>query len=293
MAEPSLPMLLGTVLIVLLLIPRTRNALLVLLFSYKLVWKYLNLRPSNDRPWVNDNKETAKAEIENTNVVLHNVRDFSWTTTREYEENWVSKSFDTTRVKDIWFVLEYFDPKRKGLAHTILSFEFEDGTFLSCSIEARREKGERYHPLTGMFRKFELIYVWGTERDLIGVRARCRPKSTTHLFKAKLLREESKKLLLESYLHRTNQLAFHPEWYNSISNTCTTNIARHVNEVYPGRIPKSFAILLPGLSPGLLERNQLVELGENTMEQMLVLSIIDKKAMAWNEVDDFSQVIRM
>ncbi|MEK9699435.1 MAG: DUF4105 domain-containing protein, partial [Candidatus Poseidoniales archaeon] len=144
-----------------------------------------------------------------------------------------------------------------------------------------------------MFRQFELIYVWGTERDLIGVRARCRPKSVTHLFRAKLFREESKQLLLESYLNRTNQLAAHPEWYNSITNTCTTNIAKHVNEVYPGRIPKSFAILLPGLSPGLLERNQLVELDGYTMEEMLARSIIDEKAMLWDGVDDFSQVIRM
>ncbi len=292
MVEPSMPMLLGALFVVLLLIPKTRNALIFVLFSYKLVWKYLNLRPSNDRPWVNDNKETAIAEIENTNVTLQNVRDFSWTTTREYEEHWVSKSFDTKEVKDIWFVLEYFDPKRKGLAHTILSFEFEDGSFLACSIEARREEGERYHPVNGMFRQFELIYVWGTERDLIGVRARCRPRSTTHLFRAKLFREESKQLLLESYLNRTNQLAINPEWYNSITNTCTTNIARHVNEVYPGRIPKSFAILLPGLSPGLLERNQLVELDGRTMEEMLALSIIDEKAMVWDQVADFSQVIR-
>ncbi len=293
MVEPSMPLLLSAILFVLLLIPRTRNALIVVLFSYKLLWKYLNLRPSNDRPWVNDNKETAIAEIENTKVMLKNVRDFSWTTTREYQEHWVSMNFDTREVKDIWFILEYFDPKRKGLAHTILSFEFEDGSFISCSIEARREVGERYHPVTGIFRQFELIYVWGTERDLIGVRARCRPKSVTHLFRAKLFREESKQLLLESYLNRTNQLAAHPEWYNSITNTCTTNIAKHVNEVYPGRIPKSFAILLPGLSPGLLERNQLVELDGYTMEEMLTRSIIGEKAMLWDGVDDFSQVIRM
>jgi len=292
MVELSMPLLFSVVFIVLLLIPRVRNALFFVLFSYKLIWKYLHLRPSNDRPWVNDNKEIAFAEIEDTNVNLQNVRDFSWTTTREYEEHWVSMDFDTRNVKDIWFVLEYFDPERKGLAHTILSFEFEDGSFLSCSIEARREEGERYHPVTGMFRQFELIYVWGTERDLIGVRTRCRPKSTTHLFRAKLFREESKQLLLQSYLNRTNQLAAHPEWYNSISNTCTTNIAKHVNEVYPGRIPKSFAILLPGLSPSLLDRNQLVELDGHTMQEMLELSIIDEKAMAWDGVDDFSQVIR-
>jgi hypothetical protein len=280
------------ILAVLLLIKPTRHWILVVLFSYKVIWKYLNLRPSNERPWVNDNKETASATFDGTKVKLRNVRDFAWTTTREFEERWVTMEFDTTDVKDIWFVLEYFDPTRKQLAHTILSFEFEDGRFLSCSIEARREEGERYHPITGMFRQFELIYVWGTEADLIGVRTRCRKKSKTHLFRAKLLREDSKQALLESYLKRTNKLSQKPEWYNSISNTCTTNIARHVNDVYPGRIPKSFAVLLPGLSPKLLEKNQLVELNGLTMDELLIASLIDEKAQEWDEISNFSAYIR-
>jgi hypothetical protein len=280
------------VLSVLLIVKPTRRWLLVILFSYKVIWKYLNLRPSNERPWVNDNKEIANATFDGTKVELRNVRDFSWTTTKEFKERWTTMEFDTKEVKDIWFLLEYFDPTRKQLAHTILSFEFEDGRFLSCSIEARREEGERYHPITGMFRQFELIYVWGTEQDLIGVRTRCRKKSKSHLFRAKLLREESKQALIESYLHRTNKLSAAPEWYNSISNTCTTNIARHVNDVYPGRIPKSFAILLPGLSPKLLEKNQLVELNGLTMDELLNASLIDQKAQQWDGTSNFSAHIR-
>ena len=292
MFEPFQIGLAFIVLSVLLIVKPTRRWLLVILFSYKVIWKYLNLRPSNERPWVNDNKEIANATFDGTKVELRNVRDFSWTTTKEFKERWTTMEFDTKEVKDIWFLLEYFDPTRKQLAHTILSFEFEDGRFLSCSIEARREEGERYHPITGMFRQFELIYVWGTEQDLIGVRTRCRKKSKSHLFRAKLLREESKQALIESYLHRTNKLSAAPEWYNSISNTCTTNIARHVNDVYPGRIPKSFAILLPGLSPKLLEKNQLVELNGLTMDELLNASLIDQKAQQWDGTSNFSAQIR-
>ena len=292
MFEPFQIGLAFIVLLVLLIVKPTRRWLLVILFSYKVIWKYLNLRPSNERPWVNDNKEIANATFDGTKVELRNVRDFSWTTTKEFKERWTTMEFDTKEVKDIWFLLEYFDPTRKQLAHTILSFEFEDGRFLSCSIEARREEGERYHPITGMFRQFELIYVWGTEQDLIGVRTRCRKKSKSHLFRAKLLREESKQALIESYLHRTNKLSAAPEWYNSISNTCTTNIARHVNDVYPGRIPKSFAILLPGLSPKLLEKNQLVELNGLTMDELLNASLIDQKAQQWDGTSNFSAQIR-
>ena len=177
------------------------------------------------------------------------------------------------------------------MAHTIMSFEMRDGTRLACSIEVRREKGESYHPIKGLFRQYELIYVWATERDVIGVRTRCRKKSVTHLFEAVVLGPGNERRMLESYLNRTNKLKQSPEWYNTITNTCTTNIVRHVNEVYPGRVPRAVAVLLPGLSPNLLQRNNLVKI-EGTIEETLRNSIIDEKAKSWDGVVDFGDWIR-
>ena len=92
--------------------------------------------------------------------------------------------------------------------------------------------------------------------------------------------------MLESYLRRTNKLSESPEWYNTITNTCTTNIVRHVNEVYPGRVPRAVAILLPGLSPKLLQRNNLVKM-TGSIEETMERSIIDERAKAWDEGADF------
>ena len=142
-----------------------------------------------------------------------------------------------------------------------------------------------------MFRKYELIYVWGTERDIIGVRTRCRKNSVTHLFKAIVLGEGNERRMLESYLSRTNNLAENPEWYNTITNTCTTNIVRHVNEVYPGRVPRAISILMPGLSPKLLERANLIEM-KGTIEQTLAASVIDSKAKISKNVKISSVAMR-
>ena len=71
--------------------------------------------------------------------------------------------------------------------------------------------------------------------------------------------------------------------YNTITNTCTTNIVRHVNEVYPGRVPRALAILLPGLSPKILQRNNLVRMN-GTIEETLQRSIIDERAKSWMEI---------
>ncbi len=264
---------------------------LITIYFVVLIIRFINLKPSNERLWVDDNKELASVLFEGKEVIINNLRDFNWRTTRDYDVKWITKKFELESVVKIWFILEYFDPKKKQMAHTIMSFEFDDGSRITCSIEVRREIGERYHPIKGLFRKYELIYIWSTERDSIGVRTRCRKNSTTHLFEAVVLGKGNEKKLLKSYLNRTNDLYNKPEWYNTITNTCTTNIVKHVNEVYPKRVPKALAILLPGLSPKLLHKNNLVKI-ENNLEETLEKSIIDYRAKKWDGKVDFGDQIR-
>ena len=272
----------------------TGAGLILILVVMALSWaffRHLGLRPSNDRSWVNDNERLTTAEFDGDEVTIRNVRDFEWRSNRDFDKRWVDMKINLSDVSKIWFVLEYFDPSRRQMAHTIMSFEMRDGTRIACSIEVRRERGERYHPVKGLFRQYELIYVWATERDVIGVRTRCRKRSVTHLFEAVVLGPGNERRMLESYLKRTNKLSQSPEWYNTITNTCTTNIVRHVNEVYPGRVPRAVAVLLPGLSPKLLQRNNLVKI-EGTIEETLRNSIIDERAKSWDGVTDFGDWIR-
>ena len=266
-------------------------SILALIILIWIIMRHISLRPSNERSWVNDNKKMATAQFQGNKVTIRNIRDFEWRSTRDYDERWIDMDISLDKVSKIWFILEYFDPSRRQMAHTILSFEMEDGRRLACSIEVRREKGERYHPIKGMFRQYELIYVWATERDVIGVRTRCRKKSVTHLFEAVVLGPGNEGRMLESYLRRTNKLSMEPEWYNTITNTCTSNIVQHVNEVYPGRVPKALSVLLPGLSPRLLQRRNLVKMS-GSIEETLERSIIDEKAKNWDNKSDFGDWIR-
>tara|TARA_Y100000287_G_scaffold180783_1_gene176067 strand:- start:129 stop:986 length:858 start_codon:yes stop_codon:yes gene_type:complete len=253
--------------------------------------RHFAMSPSNDRSWVNDNQRLANIEIIGDKAHIKNVRDFNWRSTKDFDEHWVDMSVDLDKVSKIWFVLEYFSPERKEMAHTILSYEFEDGTRLACSIEVRKREGVRYHPLKGVFRTYELIYVWGTERDVIGVRSRCRKKSKTHLFEGVVLGPGNERRMLESYIRRTNKLANEPEWYNTITNTCTTNIVNHVNEVYPGRVPWAIGIMMPGLSPKMLLRNNLVK-ASGSVDETMESSLIDSISEKWDHSSDFGDWIR-
>ena len=270
------------------------GATLAVLFVLRLmiaVRRFKLEQPMNERNWVNDNAQLTRVTIEGDTAHLVNVRDFHWRTTTEYDERWVDRTVRIDQVSKIWLILEYFEPDKPQIAHTFLSFEFEDGQRLACSIEVRREQGERFHPLKGLGRNFELMYVWATEADAIGVRARCRTRSITHLLEGNVLREESKPALFRSYINRTNALAEKPEWYNTITNTCTTNLVQHINDIYPGRVPMGLAWLLPGLSPEMMEREKLIHIEEDlatTMER----SRIDERALAWDGEGDFGDWVR-
>src|SRR5262249_1789443 len=80
--------------------------------------------------------------------------------------------------------------------------------------------------------QFELIYVVGDERDIVGVRTNYR-KEDVYLYHILTSPENARRLFLV-YLDRINKLADHPEFYHLLSNSCTINIVRYANAA--GRI---------------------------------------------------------
>ena len=130
------------------------------------------LQPSLDLEWAADCRHLTTASIDGNDITFHMVRNFTWRTARDRDEDWVENvAVKLDELKDVWFVVDHFH-SLKGLAHTYLTFEFEDGTCLSFSFESRREKGERYHPWDGLWRAYELYLLVGFERDVTGLRTR-------------------------------------------------------------------------------------------------------------------------
>src|SRR5262249_33599110 len=118
--------------------------------------------------------------------------------------------------------------KMGPVAHTFVSFDFDDGTAPVCvSIEARPEVGERFNPLASMFKQFELIYVVGDERDIVRVRTDHRGEEG-FLYRIRAMPEQARRLF-RIYLDRVNELADRPEWYHLLKNNCTLNIVRNAS----------------------------------------------------------------
>jgi hypothetical protein len=211
-----------------------------LLFLGVLFW-WLLIEPSNDRDWEPSVARPAVAAIEGDRVTISNVRNFDYRTEQDYTERWEERTYDLSKLRGVDLFLSYWGSP--WIAHTIVSWAFDDGRHLAVSIETRKEAHESYSALLGFFRQFELYYVVADERDLIRVRTNYRGEQV-YLYHLDLPLEMARAVLLD-YLEEINRLAERPRWYNAAALNCTTAIRHHAQQVAPGN-PWNWRILVNG-----------------------------------------------
>ncbi len=259
----------------------------VVLVGLVITWALLT--PSHDRTWSPEQHILPSVSFEGDTVSLTGVRNFAWTGGTEFAPAWEDRTYRLDQVATAWYILAPFSDGWRGPAHAFVSFGFDDGRYLAISVEARRELGESYGIVTGMLRRFELIYVVGDERDLIGRRA-ASGTDQVYLYPIRADRA-AVRAMLTGMLERVNHLRDHPEFYNTLTNNCTLNLVRHVNQVAPGTIPSSWRIALPGYSDEVVYALGLLD-STLTLAQARQQFLITAKARAALGRDDFSQVIR-
>lgn len=209
---------------------------------------WLLARPSNDRDWVPNQSVLPHAEILGSRVTIRSVRNTRYRSAEDYTPAWEDRTYDLDRLVRVWYVVEPFSDWA-GAAHTFLSFELDGPEFVSISVEVRKERGEGFSALMGLLRQYEIMYVVADERDVIGLRTNHRGDDV-FVYPVRASRERVRALFV-SMLERANALRERPEFYNTLLNTCTTNIVTHINTLVPGRIPWSHKVLFPGYSDRL------------------------------------------
>jgi hypothetical protein len=248
----------------------------------------LGHRPSNLRDWSPDQAVLPYAEIHGDLVHVHNIRNCKYLTADSYVLDYYDKTFDVNRLETVDFIVVPFRGM-PSLAHTMLSFGFDNGEYLAVSVEIRRQKGETYELLKGMLDHYELMYVVADERDVVRLRTNYRGDDV-YLYRAKATPEQARLLFLD-VMRRVDQLAVRPEFYNAFTNNCTTNIVRHINHVAPGKVPFSLKILLTGHSDRLAYDLGLLET-EGTFAEARRRASVSAVARQNADAPDFSERIR-
>lgn len=248
----------------------------------------LLIRPRNDRDWTEDLARTPEVTFRGDTVTIRNVRNFDYETADRWTARWEEQAYDLAQVESAWFFVVPFGNVR-GPAHTFVSFGLRDGRYLAVSVEARKERGEQYHPVRGLFRRYELTYVVGDERDVVRLRSNYRGDS---VFLYRVTTEPAKaRALLEDMLHRAEALRERPEFYNTLTSSCTSNIVAHVNRIAPKRVPFSYKVLLPAFSDELAYDIGLLDTSVPFTE-LRRRALINARAAAADSAPDFSARIR-
>ena len=247
-----------------------------------------SLKPSNDRDWVPEQAVLASANIEGNLVTVHNIRDCRWRSFGDFTISHYDKTFDLDKLTAVDFVVVPFN-ETPSLGHTMLSFCFDDKDYLALSVEIRKERGEAFNPINGFFQQYELIYVLASEQDVIQRRVNC-DLSDVYLYRATATPKQARKLFLD-VVERANKLAKDPEFYDTLTNNCTTNIRNHINHLKPNEIPYDYRVLLPGYSDRLAYDLGLIE-RHGSYDETRLRARVNYQAYLNRDDPAFSQKIR-
>jgi hypothetical protein len=205
--------------------PLRKGGVVFCLMFMLVVIGWLAMEPSHERNWQPDVALLPYATIEGDLLTMHNVRNIDYRSETDYDVAYYTKTYDLKKLRS--FDLFLSDWGLNTIVHTLVSFGFEDGSYLCISVETRKEVGETYSNLKGFFRQYELIYVVADERDLIRLRTNYRVGETVYLYRFAGVPLETVSAVLLDYVRYINRLYERPEWYNALTANCTSQIRGH------------------------------------------------------------------
>ncbi|HWJ17868.1 MAG TPA: DUF4105 domain-containing protein [Geobacterales bacterium] len=255
------------------------------LFLGVVAW-WISIPPSHDRNWRPEVAVMPRAVIDSDRVHFTGVRNFDYRTRNDFTPHYEERDVSLSHLTGLDFYVSYFTKGPVG--HTFVSFIFDNAPPLSISIETRPEVGEGFAPVASLFKQFELIYVVGEERDLVGVRTNHR-REAVYLYHLNTSAADARRLFL-IYLARINELADRPEFYHLLTNSCTINIVRYANA--SGRAGSfDFRHFLNGLIDAYLYESGRMDT-TLPFDELRRRSLINEAAQAADGAPDFSQRIR-
>jgi hypothetical protein len=257
--------------------------LLIILF----IW-LIAQRPSHNRNWEVGQEKLPQIIFEDDNITINNFRNFLWKKDKEVEKIYETRKFKLSEINSVDVVISHFD-KNEGLAHIFLSFGTSDGEHIIVSMETRRELGEEFSPLLGLLRQFEIIYVVGSERDVIGLRTDVREGERVYLYQTIASPEKSQQLFMK-LAEEINSIFAKPKIYNTLTHNCTNEISRRVESISDLDFPLSWKTIMPGYFDEILYEMKIIS-HNKPFEEVKKEHLIDNTKVNYLD-EDYSKQLR-
>ena len=230
----------------------TTLLLAILIFSSVLYFK----KPKHNRDWRPEQSKLSSAQVNGDKVLIKNIRNCSYRSSEDLDLHYYDKSFDLNKLKSVDLIIQPFK-KMSFIAHVFLSFGFEGGEYVSVSIEARRKNKKGFSFFGGFFRMFEIIYIIADEKDIMRLRP-LHHKDNVYIYPLKIKKSKIKKIFLD-ITKRINGIKDKSEFYNTLTNSCVTNIFEHIKGAGETDIPRSWKFFFPSKLDKLLYDIKLIK----------------------------------
>jgi hypothetical protein len=115
--------------------PKLKGAVIFWAMFAVVLLGWFSMKPSNHRDWQADNAVLPYAEVNGDVITIHNIRNFDYRTETDYATGYYDKSFNLTSLNS--FDVFLCDWGLNAIVHTMVSFGFDDGSFLCISIYTR------------------------------------------------------------------------------------------------------------------------------------------------------------
>jgi Domain of unknown function (DUF4105) len=265
---------------------RYRRAVLVYaaIYAMLLVW-WASINPSNDKAWAAAVAHGVTGSLDGDRLTVQNVRNFSWDSETNFVERWEQRTYDLLKLQSLDLYLVYW--MGPAIAHTIMSFGFQDGRYLDFSIEVRRIRGQDYSAIAGFFKKNEIVYIGADERDLLTLRKARHEDVRLYRLGTPLPRARA---LLVQYIDEANDLAAHPRFYNTLTTNCTTTIF-DMGRAVTSSIPFDWRIILTGYLPSYFYERGAVDT-RIPLEELNRRADVNSRIDAGLSEIDFSSFVR-
>jgi hypothetical protein len=254
-------------------------------FAVVVLW-WLTLKPSNNRAWQPDVAQTAWAEINGDEIIIHNVRNCDYRTEMDFTPQWETRTVRVSQMTGVDVAINFWGSP--WIAHPIVSFQFSDAPPLCFSIETRKTVGQQYSAVEGLYRRYTLIYIVADERDVIRLRSNYR-REDVYLYHTLASPEQARQRFRE-YINTVNILHESPRWYNAVTSNCTTSI--RTQRAVEKRAPWDWRILLNGKIDEMLYHDHAIATGGLPFTELKQRSLINERARAADKDPDFSRLIR-
>lgn len=220
------------------------------------------LLPNPRGPWQTPWARTPHCTLDGNILTIQDLRDFRYTTENDYEPRYTTQTYDLSTLVGADFAECRWDG-HEAICHTMMSFAFADGRHIVFSAETRVPVGDEQNAVGGLYKRYGLACLIGTEEDIFALRTNYRHEDL-YIYPLLTTPQQTLTLLLGmlEFANEANEQGAH---YNTVTANCSAPYIALLRRAVPD-LPKR-SILLPIYNSAIAEifynRGFLLKHGEN------------------------------